>query len=147
MFLEMKWHLRCVSILISFLAWNCWDFHYELLWEFCNGKCRHLCSSAFHILSWYLGVNLCEGVLIIGYVEWVHWLYQPNRIRNHEHGFIGPQYLLCATLFLDVQRKCQWRWGEEECIWSACHCTVDTHKSHPVEGQDFSQSGTVWLWL
>jgi len=48
------------------------NFHYELLWEVCNGKCHHLCSSPIHTLSWYLGVNLCEGVLIIGYVERVH---------------------------------------------------------------------------
>ena len=48
------------------------NFHYELLWEVRKGKCHHLSSSANHTLSWYLGVNLCEGVLIIGYVERVH---------------------------------------------------------------------------
>jgi len=48
------------------------NFHYELLWEVCNGKSHHLCSSPIHTLSWYLDVNLCEGVLIIGYVERVH---------------------------------------------------------------------------
>jgi hypothetical protein len=72
-----------------------------------------------YTLSWYLGVNLCEGVLIFGYVERVHRMCQPNRIRNHEHRLHsqhGPQFLLCGTLFLDVQRKCQWRWGKEERI-------------------------------
>ena len=48
------------------------NLHHELLWEVHNGKCHHLCSSAVYTLSWYLGVILCEGVLIIVYVECVH---------------------------------------------------------------------------
>ena len=48
------------------------NFHFEVLWEVRNGKYPHLCSSAVHTLRCYLGVNLCEGVLIIGYVGCVH---------------------------------------------------------------------------